>query len=147
TPESAKKARLTAVRLTAYPRFSKSDTSNDRWSLRASLTTNTTSTSTPNTIGTSTEADVQLCVSEAWMMPYTRETRPTTDSASPVRSSRWGLGLRVSGTTRQMPMSPAMTIGTLMRKTEPQSLPVSQLVQAGYCRSRPPRTGPRATAP
>lgn len=40
-----------------------------------------------------------------------------------------------------------MTIGTLMKKTEPQSLPVSQLNQLGCSSSRPPSTGPMATAP
>ena len=57
------------------------------------------------------------------------------------------MGLRDSGTTIWMPISPAITMGTLMRKTEPQSLPVSQWVQCGFCSSSPPRTGPSATAP
>ncbi len=43
-------------------------------------------------------------------------------------------------------MTPMMTIGTLMRKTPPQSLFVSQLVQLGFSSSRPPSTGPSATA-
>ena len=37
-------------------------------------------------------------------------------------------------------------IGRLMRKTEPQSLPVSQLLQYGCSRRMPPSTGPSATA-
>ena len=39
-----------------------------------------------------------------------------------------------------------MMMGTFTRKTEPQSLPVSQFVHSGYCSSRPPSTGPSATA-
>ena len=46
-----------------------------------------------------------------------------------------------------MPMMPMMTIGTLMKKTEPQSLPVSHWNQFGCSSSSPPRTGPSATAP
>ena len=42
-----------------------------------------------------------------------------------------GLGLRVSGTMRQMKNSPTATIGTLIKKTEPQSLPVSHEVHSG----------------
>ena len=39
-----------------------------------------------------------------------------------------------------------MTIGTLIKKTAPQSLPVIQLNQPGCCSSSPPSTGPSATA-
>ena len=45
-----------------------------------------------------------------------------------------------------MAMTAMMTIGTLMRKTEPQSLPVSQFDHCGCSSSTPPSTGPRATA-
>ena len=61
-------------------------------------------------------------------------------------SRRCGCGFFVSGTTMKMPTRPAITIGTLMRKTAPQSLPVSQFVQDGCSRSRPPSTGPSAMA-
>ena len=46
-----------------------------------------------------------------------------------------------------MPMMPTMTIGTLMKNTEPQSLPVSHWNQFGCSSSTPPSTGPSATAP
>ena len=69
TPDRAKNARLTAERLTAKPRFLKSETSKLAWSLRASMTTKTAMTATPSTIGTSTEAASQSLVSPAWMIP------------------------------------------------------------------------------
>ena len=64
----------------------------------------------------------------------------------PGMSSACGLGFFVSGTTAMIPMSPMMTIGTLIKKTPPQSLLVSQRVHSGFSSSRPPSTGPRATA-
>ena len=69
TPDRAKNARLTAVRLTAKPRFLKSETSKLAWSLRASITTKIAMTTTPSRIGTSTEARRQSLVSPAWMIP------------------------------------------------------------------------------
>ena len=69
TPDRAKNARLTAVRLTVKPRFRKSETSKLAWSLRASMTTKTAMTATPSTIGTSTDAASGRRVAEAWMMP------------------------------------------------------------------------------
>ena len=57
-----------------------------------------------------------------------------------------GFGLRVSGITTAMPMTPATMMGTLTKNTEPQSLPVSQLMSHGCSSSRPPAIGPMATA-
>ena len=80
------------------------------------------------------------------MIPKMRRVSPTMDSTNPRRSSRCGWGLRLSGTMRQMPNKPMRTIGTLIRNTAPQSLPVIQFDHWGCCRIRPPSTGPSATA-
>ncbi len=71
------------------------------------------------------------------MMPYTKMPRPAIESSTPTRSIRPGLGSRDSGTSTKTATTPAMTIGTLIRKTEPHQ----------KCSSRkPPKTGPIATA-
>ena len=66
---------------------------------------------------------------------------------SPAISSLRGLGFFVSGTTFQIATRPTATIGTLIRKTEPQELPSTHSNHWGCCKRSPPRTGPSATAP
>ena len=68
-PDNAKNARLTAVRLTAYPRLRNSDTSKLGWSLRASSHRKRAIMRTPATIGQMTEGASQSLVAEASMIP------------------------------------------------------------------------------
>ena len=70
-------------------------------------------------------------------MPYVRSSRPEIDRTTPAGSRRPACGFLLSGTSMTIAMTPTMTIGTLMRKTEPHQ----------KCSMRnPPRTGPMATA-
>ena len=68
-PDRAKKDRLTAARLTAYPRFRKSVTSKLAWSLRASAQRKKAMSTTPAAIGMMTDGAVQERVDEASMIP------------------------------------------------------------------------------
>ena len=68
-PDMAKNARLTAARLTAYPRFLNSETSKLGWSLRASSHRKSVMRMTPAMIGRITEGASQSLVAEASMMP------------------------------------------------------------------------------
>ena len=69
TPDMAKNARLTAVRLTAKPRFLNSETSKLRVVAARLGDDEARETTTPRTIGTSTEAAASPWRHRAWMMP------------------------------------------------------------------------------
>ncbi len=145
-PVRAKNDSDTAAMLMAYPRLRNKLTSKLGWSLRYSMYKNSAMTAIPATIGMRTIASIHVRVSDAWMIPYTNNTSPTIDRTSPSTSNFRPSGFRVSGTTLQMAIKPTVTIGTLIKKTDPQAFPVSGANHCGFCSNAPPRTGPRATA-
>jgi hypothetical protein len=70
------------------------------------------------------------------MIPYTSALTPAIDSAAPSQSSRGARGSLVSGTSHHTPSSATTTIGTLIKKIEPQAYRFSR---------NPPTSGPSAS--
>ena len=136
-PIAAKKTRPTEPTAAENRGLRNSRTSRAGNATRNSYATKAARISTPAAIVPSTRGEVQSPESPPVMIPYTKVARPATDSSTPTASIRPGDGLRDSGTSTVIAISPAITTGTLMRNTEPHQKCSS---------SRPPTTGPIATA-
>ena len=100
--------------------------------LRRCWATNSASTATPSASVPSTTG-LRQPLSGTSMMPYTKATRPTVDSAPPARSTRRPAGSRDSGTSSATATRASPAAGTLTRKIEPHQKCVSRY---------PPTSGP-----